>query len=128
MKKIVYKEPGAGIVILTVAAKENLAKYIPQVADMTDDEYYDFIIKKDVPEEAQDTVKLMDDKDFPATREHRDEWDFSTDGKKVSPDPVKVAVKLAKQDEERQANVDIFTKMGISEQEAEKILGARVKK
>lgn len=125
MKKIpVYKDQATGrVVILGVAPKEHVAKILPHVAAMTDDEFLDFVINKDVPANARHTVKLINENNFPSDRAHRDEWDFSDDGKSVSPDQAKVAAKIAKQDKDRSlvdSVSDKITKVcGLTDEEIE---------
>lgn len=86
----------------------------------TEDEFIDFYMNFRFPGES---FKLILESDIP--KDQNGQWDksqrneWSLKGDKVEVDPVKVAVRQARQNE-RQA---IFNKMGITEEEFKKLKG-----
>lgn len=118
MKKIIYTSSNGGVSIVSPLEKEKVGSFIPEVLNMTDDQYLEFILKKDVPSDATD-AHIVDDSDLPPSREHRFAWKI--EGKKVKVDQVKVQAKIQSDAQKKAEKNAIFDKMKISPEEFEKI-------
>lgn len=77
--KIVFTHEG-NTVILTPVPQAFVARSLPQVADMTEQQYVEFIVNKDVPAGATN-VRIIQDHEVPTDRSFRNAWkhDFSLD-------------------------------------------------
>lgn len=72
-KKIIYSLESGGIAVVNPAPKEQLARVFPHVAKMSDDDYLEFIISRDVPADAAN-VRIVDADELPKDRTFRDAW------------------------------------------------------
>lgn len=68
--KIVFTRPDGGTSIMNPAPQVHLARVMPQVADMTEQEYVEFIRDRDVPKDAAN-IRIVEDAEIPADRTFR---------------------------------------------------------
>lgn len=117
MKKVIYHDASGNLVVLALAKKSDVGKMIPQVLSMTDEEFEDWIIAKDVPVGSTEIHKVNDG-DFPGNRLDRDCWVFDKVSNKVIVDPVKKSNKEAVKNFKESKKQAILSKLKISKEEA----------
>lgn len=115
MKKIVYGRSDGGISVIHPAPQYKVAKQNPAVASMTEIEYLNFIINKDVPN-GSTNVRIVDESDIPNSRENRDEWVDT--GTEIKPDSVKVKDKISSLKKVESGKQSVLNKLGITKEEA----------
>ena len=71
--KIVYEQPDGTVAVMIPAAQANVAKFLPQVIGMTEQQYMEFIRDRDVPAGAT-KVAIVPDADIPTDRTQRAAW------------------------------------------------------
>jgi len=69
--KIVFTRPDGGTSIMTPGAQAAVAKHLPEVEGMTEQEYIEFIRDRDVPGDAIN-VRIVQDNEIPTDRTFRD--------------------------------------------------------
>jgi len=68
--KIIFTRPDGGVSIMTPAPQAHVARVLPQVADMTEQQYVEFIRDRDVPIGATN-VSVVADNAIPVDRTFR---------------------------------------------------------
>ena len=71
--KIIYTRPDGGVSVVTPAAQSDVAKFLPEVTDMTPMEFVEFIKLRDVPEGSLN-VQIVPDSAIPSDRAARNRW------------------------------------------------------
>lgn len=106
--KIIYTRPDGGVSIISPAGKFTIEE----------------VFAKDVPADAINP-KIVDDSYIPSDRTHRNEW--VDKGNKIEPDAKKVQDKIARIAQEEAEIQAIFTKIGLTKEEFEKLPKGRLK-
>jgi len=69
--KIVFTRPDGGTSIMTPAPQADVARVLPEVKDMTEQQFVEFIRDRSVPEGATN-VRIVQDNEIPTDRTFRD--------------------------------------------------------
>ena len=73
--KILYTRPDGGVSVVHAAEQSDVAKYAPEVSEMTEGRFIAWIKDKDVPADAAD-VRIIEDADIPSDRHFRNAWAY----------------------------------------------------
>lgn len=119
MKKITFKRPDGGISVMCPAPQNKVAEFIPAVASLTEAEYYQFIINKDVPKNALN-VEIVDESEIPVDRTNRNSWD-KLNGK-IEVDQDKVQAKADREAQKLAKRTAALAKLKITESDLADIL------
>lgn len=119
MKKIIYERADGGVSIVSPEKKERVGRVLPQVLTMTDDEYLQFIITKDVPADAINP-QIVEEEEILSDKTNRHAW-IRVNGK-IEVDVAKVQAKANKEAQKESKRASILAKLKINEEELADIL------
>ena len=71
--KIVYEQPDGTVAVMCPAIQSDLARTLPQVKDLSEQAYLEFVRDRAVPANAT-KVSIVPDTDIPQTRAQRAAW------------------------------------------------------
>lgn len=74
--KIIYTRPDGGVSVIHPAGQLDVVKFAPEVADMTEAQFMEWVKAKDVPADATN-VRLVQDSDIPTDRSARNRWEIT---------------------------------------------------
>jgi len=118
MNKVAYELNG-NIEVMTIAPQSKVVKFLPEVKDMTEVEYFEFIKNRDLPPFAVN-VTTVTDADLPLDRKDRDSWEIAggrvriNEQKKADKDEARVNAEASK--------AALLTKLKITKEELKALI------
>lgn len=121
MKRIIYTIPDGTVMVVIPALQKDTAMVIPEVCEMSEDQYMDFVMAgSNIPADASN-IQIIDESELPQDKDNRDAWVLN--GNKVEVDKDKAQVIASSKLKKEQDKQAVLNKISLTESELKILLG-----